>query len=49
MPCESGFTREWKVESSLRRDAAREPDGTTVPDPAFVTVDLEDVSVESAV
>ena len=32
-----------------RRAVGREPDGTTVPDPAFVTIDIEHVSVESVV
>jgi hypothetical protein len=49
MPCESSFTHEWRVESPLRRDVGREPDGTTVPDTAFVTIDIEHVSVESVV
>jgi hypothetical protein len=49
MPCESGFTREWRVESPLPLDVGREPDGTTVPDTAFVTIDIEHVSVESVV
>jgi hypothetical protein len=34
---------------TLRRAVGREPDGTTVPDPAFITVDIEHVSVESVV
>ena len=35
--------------SPLRRDVGREPDGTTVPDTAFVTIDIKHVSVESVV
>lgn len=34
---------------TLRRAVGREPDGTSVPDPAFVTIDIEHVSVESVV
>jgi hypothetical protein len=37
------------MESPLRRDVAREPNGTTVPDRAFVTIGIEHVSVESVV
>jgi hypothetical protein len=34
---------------TLRRAVGREPDGTTVPDPALVMLDIEHVSVESVV
>ena len=34
---------------TLRRAVGREPDGTCVPDPALVTIDIEHVSVESVV
>lgn len=32
---------------TLRRAVGRESDGTSVPDPAFLTIDIEHVSVES--
>jgi hypothetical protein len=34
---------------TLRRAAVREPDGTSMPDPACVTIDIEHASVESLV
>ena len=34
---------------TLRRAVGREPDGTIVPEPAFVTMDIRHVTVESAV
>lgn len=34
---------------TLRRAVGRERDGTTLPDPAFVTVDIEHISVEAVV
>ena len=49
MPSESSFTHEWKVETPPRRDLGCEPNGPTVPDPAFVTLGLEHVSVELVV
>ncbi len=34
---------------TLRRAVGRQPDGTTVPEPAFVTIDIAHITVESMV